>query len=95
MRQIDSSAPTEEAYKQGNARICQLRRGERLRLIPGSGRATGVGNGTLLQCSRLENSMGRGAWQATVHKVAKSRTQLKQLSMLIPNSKLMPPFPLW
>ena len=34
-----------------------------------------------LQYSCLENSMDRGAWQATVHRVTKSRTQLKQLSM--------------
>ena len=61
--------------------------------IPGSGRSIGVGNGTQLQYSRLENSMGRGAWQATVHKVAKSRPQRKRLSMLIPSSKLMPAFP--
>ena len=36
-------------------------------LIPGSGRAPGVGNGNPLQNSCLENPMGRGAWQATVH----------------------------
>ena len=35
-----------------------------------------VGNGTPLQYSCLENSMGRGAWQATVHGVAKSRERL-------------------
>ena len=29
----------------------------------------------------LENPMDRGAWQAIVHRVAKSQTQLKQLSM--------------
>ena len=29
----------------------------------------------------LENPMDRGAWQATVPSVAKSRTQLNQLSM--------------
>ena len=29
-----------------------------------------------LQCSCLENSMDRGAWQATVHGVTKKRTQL-------------------
>ena len=29
----------------------------------------------------LENPMERGAWQATVHRVAKSWTQLKQLRM--------------
>ena len=43
-------------------------------LIPGSGRSLGVGNGNPLQYSSLENSMGSGAWQATVHGVAKSWT---------------------
>ena len=43
---------------------------------PGSGRSPGVGNGNPLQYSCLENSMDRGAWQATDHGVAKSRTQL-------------------
>ena len=38
-------------------------------LIPGSGRFPGVGNGNPLQYSCLENSMDRGAWQATVHTV--------------------------
>ena len=36
----------------------------------------GIGNGNPLQYSCLENSMDRGAWQATVHGVAKSQTQL-------------------
>ena len=36
----------------------------------------GEGNGYPLQYSCLENPMDRGAWQATVHEVAKSRTQL-------------------
>ena len=44
--------------------------------ILGLGRSPGEGNGTPLQYSCLENSMDRGAWQATVHEVAKSRTQL-------------------
>ena len=44
-------------------------------MIPGSGRSAGDGNGTPLQYSCLENSMDRGAWQATVHEVAKSRTR--------------------
>ena len=48
--------------------------------IPGSGRSPGEGNGNLLQYSCLENTMDRGAWQATVHGVTKSWTQLKQLS---------------
>ena len=42
--------------------------------IPGSGRSSGVGNGSPLQYSCLENSMDRGAWKATVHGVAKSQT---------------------
>ena len=40
------------------------------------GRSPGVGNGNLLQYSCLENSMDRGAWQATAHGVTKSQTQL-------------------
>ena len=44
--------------------------------IPGSGRFTREGNGNPLQYSRLGNSMDRGAWQATVHGVAESWTQL-------------------
>ena len=45
-----------------------------LGLIPGLGRSPGEGNGYPLQYSGLENSMDRGAWQATVHGVAKSWT---------------------
>ena len=43
-------------------------------LIPGLGRFPGKGNG--YQYSYLENSMDRGAWQATVHGVTKSWTRL-------------------
>ena len=42
--------------------------------IPGSGRPPGEGNGNPHQYSCLENYMDRGAWQATVHGVAKSWT---------------------
>ena len=35
--------------------------------IPGSGRFPGGGNGTELEYSCLENSLGRGAWKAIVH----------------------------
>ena len=34
-----------------------------------------------LQCSCLQNPMAGGAWWAMVHRVSKSQTQLKQLSM--------------
>ena len=47
--------------------------------IPGLGRSTGEGNGNPLQYSCLENPMDGGTWQATVHGVVKSRTQLKRL----------------
>ena len=45
--------------------------------IPGLERSSGEGNGNPVQYSCLENSMDRGAWQATVHRVPKSRTRLK------------------
>ena len=49
--------------------------------IPGSGRSPGGGmNGYPLQYSCLENPMDQGTWQAMVRRVAKSWTQLKQLS---------------
>ena len=42
----------------------------------GQNRPSGEGHGNPLQYSCLENPMDRGAWWATVHGVAKSRTQL-------------------
>ena len=47
-------------------------------LIPESGRCQGNGN-PLQYC--LENPTDRGAWWAIVHRVTKSWTQLKRLSM--------------
>ena len=41
--------------------------------IPGLERSPGGGNGNPLQYSGLENPIDRGAWQATVHGVAKSQ----------------------
>ena len=58
--------------------------------VPGSGRSPEEGNGNLLQYSCLENPMDRGAWLATVHRVTKSRTQLKQLSTSHLNSGFNP-----
>ena len=48
--------------------------------IPGLRRSPGGGNGNPLRYFSLENPMDKGAWRATVHRGAKSRTQLKQLS---------------
>ena len=44
--------------------------------VSGSGRSSGGGHSNALQYSCLENPMDRGAWQPTVHGVAKSQTRL-------------------
>ena len=49
-------------------------------LIPGWGRSPGGGHGNPLLYSCLENATDRGTWWGTVHRVAKNRTRLKQLS---------------
>ena len=48
--------------------------------VPGLGRSPGKGNGYPLQYSILENFMDGGAWQATVHGVAKSWTPVNDFS---------------
>ena len=45
-------------------------------LVPGSRRSPGEGNGNPLQYSCLGNPMDRGAWQATVHGVAKKEAEV-------------------
>ena len=40
--------------------------------IPGSGRSPGGGHGNPLQYSYLDNPVDRGAWWATVYRVARS-----------------------
>ena len=61
--------------------------------IPGLGRSPGGGQGNPLQYSCLENPMERGAWQATVHRVAQSRARVKHLSMhaRAPNTRYFVP----
>ena len=49
-----------------------------LGLSPGSGRCPGERNGNPLQYSCLKNPMDRGSWWATVLRIAKSQTRLKQ-----------------
>ena len=58
--------------------------------IPGSGRSPGEGHGNPPQHSCLENPMDRGAWWATVHTVAKSRTWLSDYfhSFILPGTKI-------
>ena len=45
-------------------------------LVPRSGRSPGGRNGNPLEYSYLENSMDLGAWQAIIHGVTESGTQL-------------------
>ena len=54
--------------------------------IPGLGRSPAEGNGNPLQYSCLENSMDGGAWWATVHGVAKSRTRLSDFAHSLTHS---------
>ena len=49
--------------------------------IPGSGRSPREGNGNPLQYSCLENSMDRGAWQATVHGVKKRQDSTERITI--------------
>ena len=52
--------------------IAHFCNGGDLSLIPRSGKSPGGGHDNPLQWSCLENPMERGAWQAIVHRVAKS-----------------------
>ena len=49
-------------------------------LILGSGRSPGGGRSNSIQDSCLENPLNRGAWWATVNRVANSQTWMKRLS---------------
>ena len=67
----------------GKESACQCRGDVRdIGLIPGLGRSPGGGHGNPLQYSSLENAMDRGAWLATVHGGAKSRTRLSDFTRL-------------
>ena len=60
---------------------CQCRRHKRHKYDPQLGKIPQRRPWYPLQHSWLENPMDRGAWQATVHWVTKSQTQMKWLSM--------------
>ena len=62
-------------------------------LTPELGRSPGGGHGNPLQYC-LENPMDRRAWWATVHRVTKSRTQLKQHNKYMLNDIFKHPYPL-
>ena len=61
----------------GKASVCNA---EDPSSIPGLGRSPGEGNGSPLQYFCLENPMDLGAWWATVHGIAKSRTRLSDFT---------------
>ena len=62
---------TEQSLPGGSVVKNQLANARDVGLIPGLSRSAGEGNGNPLQYSCLGNSMDTGAWQATVHGVAK------------------------
>jgi len=70
---LQGSASKESACNAGN-----------LGSIPELGKFPGEGNGNPFQYSCLGNPMDRGAWQATVHGVAKSRTRQSNFTSLPP-----------
>ena len=61
----------------GKQTTCQCRRHKRYGFYPWVEKIPGEGHGYPLQYSYLENLMDRGAWWATVERVAKSQTRLK------------------
>ena len=61
--------------------------------IPGSGRSPGGGHGHLLHILAWRIPMDRGAWQATVHGVAKSRTRLSEEAQHVQAAQI--PFGAW
>ena len=67
----------------GKESACQCRRGRLDSWIPGPGRSHRKRNSNPLQYSDLENPMGRGAWWATVHGVAKSQTRLSDFTFSV------------
>ena len=67
----------------GKGPTCQCRRHKRCGFDPGLGRSLGGRHGYPLPFSCLENPTDTETWQASVHMVAKSWTQLKWLSTYI------------
>ena len=71
---VEPATPVDPIFPSGSDGKESAYNTEDLGSIPGSGRSPEEGNGNPLQYSCLENSMDRGAWEATVHGVAKSQT---------------------
>ena len=65
----------------GKESTCQCKRCNRCRLDPQVGKIPWRRVGNPLRYSCLEKPMEKGSWRATIQRVAKSQTRLKQLSM--------------
>ena len=76
----DACSKTQRGFPGGSDVKASASKAGDLGSIPESGRSPGEGNGNPLQDSCLENPMDGGAWWATFHGVAKSRTQLSNLT---------------
>ena len=76
----DACSKTQRGFPGGSDVKASATKAGDLGSIPESGRSPGEGNGNPLQDSCLENPMDGGAWWATFHGVAKSRTQLSNLT---------------
>ena len=72
---INCLPPAKGAYAASASKESACNAGH-LGLTPGSGKSPGEGNGYPLQYSCLEKPMDKGAWEVTVHGIAKSWTQL-------------------
>ena len=77
----DYFAPGFPGGARGKESACQCRRRKRHGFYPWVRKIPREGNVYPLQYSRLENSLDRGAWRATVYRVTKSQTRLKRLSV--------------
>ena len=65
-------------------------------MIPGSERSSGEGNGYPLHYSCLENPMDRGAWQATIHGIARVEHDLEtKPPPHLPGLQLPVPLTMW
>ena len=65
----------------GGEPVCQCRRHKGWGFNPWFGKNPGGGHGNPFRYSCLGNPIDRGAWRAAVHRVTKSQTRLKWLSM--------------
>ena len=86
-RELDSKSCDKPSWRRMLAQMVKTLPAMQETQVPSLGweDSPGEGNGNPRQYSCLENPMDRGAWRATVHRVAKSQTQLKLVHKLYLN----------